>query len=266
MATQEWTFLNEENRYKIYNNGDIYDCIKERIAKPYFNTKQHVFAINIYINSKVKIFTVHTLIYTMFNNPIKKGHYITHLDNNYKNNHITNLAMISRRENKEKIYFDLTIWKQIPGYEDRYIINRESDIKSLVTNKILEVNYDITIKNGYKNVKLTDKDGKRKGWNIHILVYISFIGPKNNDLVIDHINQNRLDNNLSNLREVTRSENSKNCIRQLKSNINVKILCNNFIFINNKFRNYDLSKYSINQYGQIRNTYGKILTAFNIKN
>jgi hypothetical protein len=122
--------------------------------------------------------------------------------------------MVSRRENKRKLIFDTDIWQFIPGYEDKYIINRQGDIKSLISNKLLEDNHNIKLPNGYKAVKLIDKQGKRNSFLVHNLVYITFVGAKTKKLVIDHINQNKLDNNLSNLREITQSENSKNWIRK----------------------------------------------------
>lgn len=54
------------------------------------------------------------------------------------------------------------------------------------------------------------RNGKVVTKNVHRLVYETFVGPIPDDLVIDHINRNGLDNNLSNLRAVTVTENNRN--------------------------------------------------------
>ncbi len=50
-------------------------------------------------------------------------------------------------------------------------------------------------------------NGKRKDYYIHRLVAMAFLSNPNNKNEIDHINSNRADNRLSNLRWVTRKEN-----------------------------------------------------------
>lgn len=266
METLDSIYLNDEKKYKIYKTGDIFDCNSKKYVATYFNKSKNNLSTCLVINNKRKTITIHILIFTLFNGEVKKGHYISHIDNDIHNNHIDNLIMISRKENKNKIAFDTNIWKFIPGYEDKYIINRQGDIKSLITNKMLEDNYNIKLPNGYKSVKLINKEGKRSSFLIHNLVYITFIGTKNKNLIIDHINQNKLDNNLSNLREITKSENSKNWIRKLYIKSDTEILSNNFINIGNKYKNYDLSSYFINEYGQVKNDKNELIKSYNIQN
>ena len=52
-----------------------------------------------------------------------------------------------------------------------------------------------------------DKDGKRKGYLIHRLVYQTFNGKIDTNMIIDHINRNKYDNRLENLRWSTRQDN-----------------------------------------------------------
>ena len=62
---------------------------------------------------------------------------------------------------------------------------------------------------GYKHVSLyKNKEGKT--WKIHRLVALAFISNPGNKPCIDHIDGNRLNNNVCNLRWVTHRENTNN--------------------------------------------------------
>ena len=247
-------YFNDENKYKIYENGDVYN--ETKLIPKYFNDKNY--SIFLIINNKNKQFILHTLLYKLFIGEVPKGHYIWFKDENINNICVSNLKLISRSENKKADKFDINKWKFIPDYEDKYIINKQGIVKSLVTNKILEDNYNTTFQQSYKSVKLIDKEGNRNSFLIHSLVYKTFVGNLETGKVIDHIDQDKFNNNLENLRLITPSENSKNCIRNYTKNtkeiINVK-----FTNIGTTYKNMDLSNYEINEHGQIRNLQGKIL-------
>lgn len=66
--------------------------------------------------------------------------------------------------------------------------------------------------NGYYCLSLC-KNGKQKQYLLHRLIYNNCIGDLKSTDIIDHINCNRLDNSLENLRIVTRSENNINSKR-----------------------------------------------------
>lgn len=53
-------------------------------------------------------------------------------------------------------------------------------------------------------------NGTKKNYRVHRLVYMTYIGPIPSDKVIDHIDGNTSNNNLSNLRCVTQAENCQN--------------------------------------------------------
>lgn len=59
---------------------------------------------------------------------------------------------------------------------------------------------------GYCLVNLY-KDGKGKTFKVHRLVVTSFIGPIPRGMVVNHINENKLDNRLSNLEICTQKKN-----------------------------------------------------------
>ena len=67
-----------------------------------------------------------------------------------------------------------------------------------------------TIQNrGYKYFQL-QRFGKRINYLFHHLVAEAFLGERPNNLVIDHIDRNKLNNHVTNLRLVTITENSLN--------------------------------------------------------
>jgi len=99
-------------------------------------------------------------------------------------------------------------WKYIVGYESLYKIYRDGTIVSLfgAAERILKSRID---SGGYFRIEL-NKHGKRKVFLLHRLLYTSFIGDIPECMEIDHINRDKLNNDLSNLRLVTRTENEQN--------------------------------------------------------
>jgi hypothetical protein len=103
------------------------------------------------------------------------------------------------------------IWKDIPNYEGIYQVSSLGNVKSLNYNHTKKEKHlkKVLMPSDYYVVCLMAKS-KRKNFFIHQLVAISFLGhiPNGNTLVIDHINDNKLDNRLENLQVVTNRFNS----------------------------------------------------------
>lgn len=106
----------------------------------------------------------------------------------------------------------------IPGFENRYCVTKDGRVYSLINNRFL-THADDTY--GYDTVALT-KDGKSKTYKVHRLVANTFLDNTDNLPHVDHINRNRRDNNITNLRFVSLSENAKNKSSYVKKSPELK--------------------------------------------
>jgi hypothetical protein len=95
------------------------------------------------------------------------------------------------------------MFKNIIGFD--YAINEAGKVRNNKTGRILKA---CANKHGYLLVELY-KDGEGKCHYIHSLLGVCFLGCPL-DKSIDHIDRNRSNNNLSNLRVVTKQQNSFN--------------------------------------------------------
>ena len=102
------------------------------------------------------------------------------------------------------------IWKDIKDWEGIYKISNLGKAKSLGNDlnrreKILKIGKNT---NGYYQIHMC-RNGKRFCKLIHILVAEMFLNyvPNNTSIVVDHIDDNRSNNNIDNLQIITQREN-----------------------------------------------------------
>lgn len=88
-----------------------------------------------------------------------------------------------------------------------YRIDKDGTITNIKTGKVKST--CISKQTGYKMVSLW-KDNKEKHETIHRLLALHFIPNPDNKRYVDHINRNRLDNRIENLRWVDGTENNLN--------------------------------------------------------
>lgn len=112
------------------------------------------------------------------------------------------------------------IWKDIKGYEGRYMVSNYGNVKSLGNNKnrkekILKPG---VASNGYLQVYLR-KDGKSKSFLVHRLVLMIFKPIENmENLEVNHINENKTNNRLDNLEWCDRKYNMNYGTRTQRAN------------------------------------------------
>ena len=98
----------------------------------------------------------------------------------------------------------IPVWKPVVNYEGLYEVSSDGRIRSLFRYK-KELKPSIT-GNGYATVELfKNKVGKRL--SVHRIVAMAFIPNENNLPEVNHIDENKLNNNVSNLVWMSKKEN-----------------------------------------------------------
>ena len=108
-------------------------------------------------------------------------------------------------------------WKSIINYPN-YEISNLGNCRNIKTNKNLKYTM---MTGGYKKYGLYnyDENGKRteKSLSIHRLIATHFIPNPENKLQVDHIDNDRLNNSIDNLRWATNGENGRNKTKKINT-------------------------------------------------
>jgi hypothetical protein len=94
-------------------------------------------------------------------------------------------------------------WRPVKGYEDRYKVSNTGVVFSEISKKFLTPKID---RYGYKVVSLC-RDGKAKHTTVHRLVAIAFIPNPYGLPTVNHKDENKLNNLVTNLEWATVKEN-----------------------------------------------------------
>lgn len=113
--------------------------------------------------------------------------------------------------NTDKNFQDEEIWKEIEGFEGLYAVSNKGRIRNIRTGRILKYGIDGM---GYPFVLLCKANSKPKNIKVHKLVAQAFIPNPKNLPQVDHIDENKKNNDVSNLRWVTASQNQRHSAHQ----------------------------------------------------
>ena len=123
----------------------------------------------------------------------------------YKLRFMDGLKIIEEME----LLMNIEVWKPIKDFPNYQISNR-SRVKNITSGKIVK---QCINSHGYYHVKLTNMI-KRYTCTVHRLVAEAFIDNSDNKICIDHINRDRLDNDIGNLRWASHTENNQNASKR----------------------------------------------------
>ena len=117
-------------------------------------------------------------------------------------------------------------WRYISGFNNRYIISKNGEIKSATgvnKGKVLTPSVD---SKGYQIIVLQTNTGKinRKLCRVHRLMAETFLRNLDKEEEINHINGNKLDNSIANLEIVSRKSNNKKYIDFIELGLSEKEL------------------------------------------
>lgn len=119
---EEWkNIVGYEGYYMISNHGRVYSN-RNKIVLKNREGKNGYLDVALSVNGKQKLKKIHRIVYESFIGELKKGLVIDHIDNNPKNNHVSNLRQVSSRKNTSRGhvnksgYTGVRLFKQIDKY------------------------------------------------------------------------------------------------------------------------------------------------------
>lgn len=218
----------KETNYSITDDAHIYNDKTGRELKGTYATNEY-HSVQLVIDGKPKTFMFHRLVAQAFcENP--NGYTIVdHIDRNKHNDNASNLRWVNGSTNaknrerkttptKNKKYlgdFTEKQWYPVYGFEDYYKVSEDCEFVSLRTLKFLI----LADRHGYKRVGLGGVP-----YSAHVKLWESVHRqPVSEGRFIDHIDGDKSNNHINNLRLVNQSDNMLNAYKNgHKGQVSVK--------------------------------------------
>ena len=219
--------------YEIDEDGNVYNTTTKTYLKGSVGENGYKY-YRLSKNNTKKMFYAHRLVAEHFIPNPNNLPVVNHIDGNKLNNNINNLEWISysenakhwhdsreRRMNKPVEYYEQDLPDEKWEKYGNYLVSSLGRVRHAQKNNILRP----SIACGYYKVRLSN-NGLVEDQFIHKLVWKLFSNydmPDNNT-VIDHIDGNKLNNNINNLRKISLSENVKAALYEQKTNNSAKVV------------------------------------------
>jgi len=100
---EEWREIKGSNgKYLVSESGLVWSCHRNKLLK--FSEHLGYYRAHLFLNKKPKVIGVHLLVWDAFGDAPRDGYklQVDHIDNDKKNNHISNLQLLTPRQNITK--------------------------------------------------------------------------------------------------------------------------------------------------------------------
>jgi hypothetical protein len=225
--------IKDYDNYIIYDDGIVLNLKTKKTLQGSVGENGYKY-YRLSSNNNKKMFYAHRLVAEHFIPNPENLPVVNHKDGNKLNNHISNLEWVSYSKNAEHFHkyvknsqnqkyekytadLENEQWVTVKS-NSNYRVSSFGRVHNIKTNNILHPVETC----GYYKVRLS-QNGKTTDWLIHKLVFQSFhheVDTK--DYCIDHIDGNKHNNSLSNLRKITLSENVRKAYYEQRTNSNIK--------------------------------------------
>lgn len=239
---------NYEN-YWIFDNGDVYNENTKQILKGSIGENGYRY-YRLSKDNKKKMFYGHRLVAEAFLDNPNNLPVVNHKDGNKLNNNIDNLEWVSysdnikawhegrtSKKNQRLEYYTGDLENETWKPYQNYLVSNYGRVRHATKNNLLKPSLTC----GYYKVRLS-KDGLTEDKMVHKLVWELFSDwdMPDNVSVIDHIDGNKINNHINNLRKISLSENVKAALYKTKTNATAK-----------RVAQYDLNGNFINEFPSV---------------
>ena len=221
---------NYEN-YWIFDNGDVYNENTKQVLKGSIGEHGYRY-YRLSKDNKKKMFYGHRLVAEAFLDNPNDLPVVNHKDGNKLNNNVDNLEWVSysdntkawhegraSKKNQKLEYYTGDLENEIWKPYQNYLVSNYGRVRHATKNNLLKPSLTC----GYYKVRLS-KDGLTEDKMVHKLVWELFSDwdMPDNISVIDHIDGNKTNNHINNLRKISLSENVKAALYETKTNATAK--------------------------------------------
>ena len=221
---------NYEN-YWVFDNGDVYNENTKQVLKGSIGEHGYRY-YRLSKDNKKKMFYGHRLVAEAFLDNPNDLPVVNHKDGNKLNNNVDNLEWVSysdntkawhegraSKKNQKLEYYTGDLENEIWKPYQNYLVSNYGRVRHATKNNLLKPSLTC----GYYKVRLS-KDGLTEDKMVHKLVWELFSDWDTPDSisVIDHIDGNKTNNHINNLRKISLSENVKAALYETKTNATAK--------------------------------------------